>query len=78
MIENFLFSWSSNQLSAAIRLVPIGSTKAQIIQYEILEIISNVSLEIIKTNIQDLRVGNITLSMAQQEHNLLYSKLFRN
>ncbi len=78
MIENFLFAWSSNQLSAAIRLVPIGSTKAQIIQYEILETISNVSSEIIKTNIQDIRVGNIALSMAQQEHHLLYSKLFRN
>ena len=78
MIENFLFSWSSNQLSAAIRLVPIGSTKAQIIQYEVLEIISDVSSKIIKTNIQDIRVGNITLSMAQQDHNLLYSKLFRN
>ena len=29
MVENFFYAWSANQLSAALRIIPIGSTKAQ-------------------------------------------------
>ena len=32
----------------------------------------------VESNINDLYVGNISLSMAQQNHNDLYTKLFRN
>ncbi len=78
MVENFIYAWTSNQLSAAMRLIPLGSTKAQIIQYELLEIINTISLEIINKNMSDIYVGNVGLSMAQQNHNDLYSKLFKN
>ena len=78
MVENFIYSWTSNQLSAAMRLIPLGSTKAQIIQYELLEIINKISQEIINKKISDIYVGNVGLSMAQQNHNNLYSKLFKN
>ena len=78
MIENFIYAWTANQLSAAIRLIPMGSIKAQIIQLELLDLISEVSQEIVDRNINDLYVGNISLSMAQQNHNDLYTKLFRN
>ena len=78
MVENFIYAWTANQLSAAIRLIPIGSIKAQTIQLEILDLISEVTKEIVDRNINDLYVGNISLSMAQQNHNDLYTKLFRN
>ena len=78
MIENFIYAWTANQLSAAIRLIPMGSIKAQSIQLELLDLISDVSQEIVDRNINDLYVGNINLSMAQQNHNDLYTKLFRN
>ena len=78
MIENFIYAWTANQLSAAIRLIPMGSIKAQTIQLELLNLISEVSQEIVDSNINDLYVGNISLSMAQQNHNDLYTKLFRN
>ena len=78
MVENFFYAWSANQLSAAIRIIPIGSTKAQLIQRDLLEIISNVSKEIIDKEIDDIYFGNVGLAMAQQNHNDLYTKLFRN
>ena len=78
MIENFIYAWTANQLSAAIRLIPMGSIKAHTIQLELLDLISEVSKEIIDRNINDLYVGNISLTMAQQNHNDLYTKLFRN
>ena len=78
MVENFLYSWSANQLSAALRLIPMGSTKAQLIQRDLLEIISKVSKEIMDKKIDDIYFGNVGLAMAQQNHNDLYTKLFRN
>jgi len=78
MVENFFYAWSANQLSAALRIIPIGSTKAQLIQIDLLEIISKVSNEIIDKEIDDIYFGNVGLAMAQQNHNDLYTKLFRN
>ena len=57
---------------------PIGSTKAQLIQRDLLEIISKVSKEIMDKEIDDIYFGNVGLAMAQQNHNDLYTKLFRN
>ena len=78
MVENFFYSWSANQLSAALRIIPIGSTKAQLIQRDLLPIISKVSKEIMDKEIDDIYFGNVGLAMAQQNHNDLYTKLFRN
>ena len=78
MVENFLYAWSANQLSAALRLIPIGSTKSQLIQRDLLAIISEVSREIMDKKINDIYFGNVGLAMAQQNHNDLYTKLFRN
>ena len=78
MVENFLYAWSANQLSAALRIIPMGSTKAQLIQRDLLGIISEVSKELIDTKIDDIYFGNVGLAMAQQNHNDLYTKLFRN
>ena len=78
MVENFFYSWSANQLSAALRIIPIGSTKAQLIQRDLLAIISKVSKEIMDKEIHDIYFGNVGLAMSQQNHNDLYTKLFRN
>ena len=78
MVENFFYSWSANQLSAALRIIPIGSTKSQLIQRDLLAIISKVSNEIMDKEIDDIYFGNVGLAMAQQNHNDLYTKLFRN
>ena len=78
MVENFFYAWSANQLSAALRIIPIGSTKAQLTQRDLLPIISKVSQEIMDKEIDDIYFGNVGLAMAQQNHNDLYTKLFRN
>ena len=78
MVENFLYAWSANQLSAALRLIRMGSTNAQLIQRDLLAIISEVSEEIMDKKIDEIYFGNVGLAMAQQNHNELYTKLFRN
>ena len=64
MVEIFLYAWSANQLSAALRLIPMGSTKSQLIQRDLLAIISEVSREIIDKKINDIYFGNVGLSLS--------------
>ena len=64
MVENFFYAWSANQLSAALRIIPIGSTKAQIIQKDLLAIISKVSKEIMDKEIDDIYFGNVGLALS--------------
>jgi len=78
MVENFLYAWSANQLSASLRLIPMGSTKAHLIQRDLLPIITEISKQIMDKNLDDIYFGNVGLAMAQQNHNDLYTKLFRN
>ena len=78
MVEIFLYSWTANQLSAALRLIPMGSTTAQLIQRDLMGIITDVSKEIMNKKIDEIYFGNVGLAMAQQSHNDLYTKLFRN
>jgi len=39
MVEGYLYGWVANQLSAAVRLVPLGPTTAQRIQQQLLPMI---------------------------------------
>jgi len=78
MVEIFIYSWSANQLSAALRLIPMGSTTAQLIQRDLMGTISEVSKEIMNKKIDEIYFGNVGLAMSQQSHNDLYTKLFRN
>ena len=43
-----------------------------------LAIISKASKKIMDKEIDDIYFGNVGLAMAQQKHNDLYTKLFRN
>ena len=39
MLEGYLYVWVANQLSAAVRLVPLGPTRAQVLQQRLLPLI---------------------------------------
>ena len=68
MVENFFYAWSANQLSAALRIIPIGSTRAQLIQRDLLTIISKVSKEIMDKEINDIYFGNVGLATVSYTH----------
>ena len=50
LVEGFLYSWVANQLSAALRLVPLGPNKVQVIQFNLLPLISGWISTPISTN----------------------------
>ena len=78
LVEGFLYSWVANQLSAALRLLSLGPTKAQQLQQKSLLLIKSQAKYLLQQNPKEIWVGDVGAIMAQQSHIELYSRLFRS
>ena len=78
LVEAFLFSWVANQLSAAVRLVPLGSTQAQRLQLALAPLIEQRALALLAAEPRQLASGGVGAGLAQLGHAELYSRLFRS
>jgi len=78
LVEGFLYSWVANQLSAALRLLALGPTKAQQLQKKSLIFIKSQASYLLEKNPKEIWVSDVGAIMAQQSHVELYSRLFRS
>ena len=78
LVEGFLYSWVANQLSAALRLLSLGPTKAQQLQKKSLLIIKSQANYLSQQNPKKIWISDVGAIMAQQSHVELYSRLFRS
>ena len=78
MVEGYLYGWVANQLSAAVRLVPLGPTTAQRIQQQLLPMISAQAIVLKDQDPHTLWSGGAGAGLAQLAHAELYSRLFRS
>ena len=78
LLEGFLYGWVANQLSAALRLLSLGPTKAQQLQKKSLRLIKSQASYLLQQNPKDIWVSDVGAIMAQQSHGELYSRLFRS
>ena len=78
MVEGYLYSWVANQLSAAVRLLPLGPTRAQVLQQRLLPLITVQASQLQAEDPRSLWNGGVGSAMAQLAHAELYSRLFRS
>ena len=78
LVEAYLFGWVANQLSAAVRLVPIGATEAQRLQLRLAPRIAERASELVAADPRQLWNGGVGAGLAQLGHAELYSRLFRS
>ena len=78
MVEGYLYGWVANQLSAAVRLLPLGPTTAQRIQQQLLPMISAQAIVLKDQDPRTLWSGGAGAGLAQLAHAELYSRLFRS
>jgi urease accessory protein len=78
VLEAYLYGWVANQLSAAVRLVPLGSTEAQRLQLAIAPLIAERAMELAAADPRELWNGGVGAGLAQLRHAELYSRLFRS
>jgi urease accessory protein len=78
LVEAYLYGWVANQLSAAVRLVPLGPTEAQRLQLRLTPTIAAQAAELAATDPETLWNGGVGSGLAQLGHSALYSRLFRS
>lgn len=78
LVEAYLFGWVANQLSAAVRLVPLGTTQAQGLQLALGALIASRAAELVRADPCCLHSGGVGAGLAQLRHDELYSRLFRS
>jgi len=73
-----LWSWGENQVSAAMKLLPLGQTAGQQTLTTILEAIPSIVENSIKIKDEDIGFSAPGVSMASALHETQYSRLFRS
>ena len=78
MVEGYFYGWVANQLSAAVRLLPLGPSRAQVLQQRLLPLIGEQAQRVQGRDPRDLWTGGVGAGLAQLAHAELYSRLFRS
>ena len=78
LLEAFLFSWSANLISAAVRLVPLAARHGQQLQLRLQAPIARLAAAAPSLDPQALWPETLGPAMAQLGHDGLYSRLFRS
>ena len=76
--EAYLYGWVANQISAAVRLVPLGPTQGQRLQLELAPLIAERAAALAVMDPGHLWNGGVGAGLAQLQHAELYSRLFRS
>jgi urease accessory protein len=78
LVEGYLHGWTANQISAAVRLVPLGPTEAQRLQLALVPLLAARAAELVGADPAGLWNGGVGAGLAQLGHGELYSRLFRS
>lgn len=78
MVEGYFYGWVANQLSAAVRLLPLGPSRAQVLQQRLLPLIGEQAQRVQGRDPRELWTGGVGAGLAQLAHAELYSRLFRS
>jgi len=76
--EAYLYSWVANQISAAVRLVPLGPTQGQRLQLALAPLIAERAAALAPADPRQLWTSGVGAGLAQLQHAELYSRLFRS
>jgi urease accessory protein len=78
LVEAFLYSWCANQISAAVRLVPLGPTEGQRLQLRLAPRIAARAVVLAQADPRSLWTAGVGAGLAHLGHAELYSRLFRS
>lgn len=78
LIYAYLYSFASNLLSAALRIMSIGQTEIQKIIYKLKKDIEKMTMKSQKLNLSDLGSSVLFSDWSSAKHEFQYSRLFRS
>jgi urease accessory protein len=74
----YLWSWTENQVLAAIKLVPLGQSAGQRLLHQLIESIPSIADDAAALPDRSIGVGTILQPIASALHESQYSRLFRS
>jgi urease accessory protein len=77
-IVAYLYGWTTNMISAAIKSIPLGQTDGQKLTLELQPLILRVAVEVIAMKDNELGSCSWGMALASMEHEIQYSRLFRS
>ena len=78
LVEAYLYGWLANQISAAVRLIPLGATEGQCLQLQLASLISSQANYLSSQDPRQMFSSGVGAGLAQLQHGALYSRLFRS
>lgn len=78
VLHGYVWSWLENQVSAAMKAVPLGQVAGQKILYALGEQLSGIVQQSIHIKDDEISNFNPLLSIAGSQHEMQYSRLFRS
>lgn len=78
LLTAFGFTWIDAQITAAVKLVPLGQTDGQRLLYRLSEVFSNYDLNVLPITESDIGYSLPAQSMASMQHETQYSRLYRS
>jgi urease accessory protein len=78
LVEAYLHGWTANQISAAVRLVPLRPTDAQRLLLSMVPLLARRASDLVHADPATLWSGGVGAGLAQLGHAELYSRLFRS
>jgi len=76
--NGFIWSWLDNQITAAIKLVPLGQTDGQRVLSELLPIIPEIVEQGLAIEDDDIGASLPMMAILSSQHETQYSRLFRS
>ena len=76
--QAYLYGWVANQISAAVRLVPLGATDGQRLQVQLAPLLVERGCQLAQADPRTLWSAGVGAGLAQLQHAELYSRLFRS
>ena len=77
-VLGFLHSWTSNLVTTAVKLIPLGQTQGQKVLLELYPAIEAAATESLTLEDEELGSCSWGQAIASMEHETLYSRLFRS
>jgi urease accessory protein len=77
-LNGYLWSWSENQVLAAIKLVPLGQSAGQRLLHQLIESMPAIANHAAMLSDRCIAVGAVLQPIASALHESQYSRLFRS
>ncbi len=72
------WSWLENQVSAAVKLVPLGQTAGQRIQLELAALVADAIPRALQVPVDEIGASAPAMAIASSHHETQYTRLFRS